>query len=143
MIFVCTLCEEMSRHQSMTSLIAIMEWSNGRPQHRRFESRRQPAFLFSVGSCGAALVKVTMTLHRYHLRIIVIVVSFNLGRFRGRADSVHRLPAATYVTISRDALHLVHHSGWSSGWSSCLFHHRRAKDSSRRDVSDRCSRAST
>jgi len=90
----------MSQHQPMTSLIAIIDWSSGRPQHQHFGSRRQPAFLFSVGSC-AALVKMTMTLHDgYDHRKVTIVASYNLGRFRSRADSVHRLSAATRMSRS-------------------------------------------
>jgi len=82
----------------MTSLIAIIDWSRGRPQHQYFGSRRQPAFLFPVGSCGASLVKVTMTLHNcYDERNVAIVASYNLGRFRlpTRADSIPHHPAAT------------------------------------------------
>jgi len=102
----------MSQHHPMTWLIAIIDWSSGRPHHQHFGSRRQPAFLFSVGSCGAALVKVTMTIPDcYDQRNVAIVASYHLGRFRSRADSVHRLPADTYVTISRDE---PHHLQWLS-----------------------------
>lgn len=102
----------MSQHQPMTSLIAIIEWSSGRPPHRYFEPGRQQEILFFL------LEAVVLLLLKWRWLYIIATIYVSspsswrhLRRFRCRADSVNRLPAATYVAISRDALH---HLGWSS-----------------------------